>query len=285
MKLRYSVRYLQDDLFRMSVFWHRHADAYLATAQQSGTHWLSNLLAAAMCQQYELPPLKNIADKLIIGHPRDPVTYPSIPRLVRTHNAPSVFVHSPPARALVRFPKYVVLVRDLRASLVSKYEKRKHEIPVPFTEYLRDHRMFGRAHKWDLYKRIVFFNAWGRVQRLMPDQTCVVHYEHLRRDTSGELERVWRFLGLPVGDTALFQRAADACRKERMSEKEAPDRTRNLVRMDDRDPVEWFSNADRTYFSACCRKLLKHSFGYDFNRWETAKALPDAGPTLQRRAA
>jgi hypothetical protein len=268
----------------MSVFWHRHADAYLATAQQSGTHWLSNLLAAAMCEQYGLPPLKNIAEKVIIGHPRDPVTYPNIPRLVRTHNAPSILVHSAPVRALVQFPKYVVLVRDLRASLVSKYEKRKHEIPVTFSSYLRDHRLFGREHKWDLYKRIVFFNAWGRVHRLMPQQTCIVHYEHLRRNTPGELERVWRFLELPINDAGLFVRAADACRKERMSEKEPPDRIRNLVRMDDRDPVEWFSNADRTYFSSCCRRLLKHSFGYDFNRWETAKALPALSTQLRKAA-
>jgi hypothetical protein len=276
---------VQDDLFRMSVFWHRHADAYLATAQQSGTHWLSNLLAAGLCEQYGLPPLKNIAEKVIIGHPRDPVTYPQIPRLVRTHNAPSVLVHSAHARAICRFPKYVVLVRDLRASLVSKYEKRKHEIPVSFSEYLRDHRLFGRAHKWDLYKRIVFFNAWGRVAGLMPDQTCVVHYEHLRRNTAGELQRVWRFLGLPVSDPGLFERAADACRKERMSAKEAPDRTRNLVRMDDRDPVAWFSTADRTYFTECCRRLLKHNFGYDFECWETAKALPLRPNTPQQRAA
>lgn len=282
MSLRYSLRYVQDDLLRMSVFHHRHADGYLATAQQSGTHWLSNLLAAALCEHFGLPPLNNIAEKVIIGHPRDPVTYPQIPRLVRTHNAPSPLVHSAPARALCRFPRYVVLVRDLRASLVSKYEKRKHEIPVPFSQYLRDHRLFGRVHKWDLYKRIVFFNAWGRVAELMPDQACVVHYEHLRRDTPGELQRVWRFLDLPAANPELFDRAAAACRKERMSQHEPRDRTRNLVRMDDRDPVAWFSAEDRRYFSECCRRLLKHDFGYDFEQWETARALP---AQHRRRAA
>jgi hypothetical protein len=56
------------------------------------------------------------------------------------------------------------------------------------------------------------------------------------------------------------------------------------VRRDDRDPVDWFSNADRTYFSACCRKLLKYSFGYDFNRWETAKGLPTADTCVTKAA-
>lgn len=285
MQLQYALRYMQEDLFRLSMLRHRQADAYIATAQQSGTHWLSNLLAAAICEQYGIPPLQHIAEKVIIGHPHDPATYPQIPRLVRTHHAPSVLVHSPPARALLRFPKYVILVRDIRASLVSRYEKRKHEIDVRFSDYLRDHRLFGRAHKWDIYKRIVFFNAWGRVCEVMPERTCVVQYEHLRRNTAGELRRVWQFLELPTNDAGMFERAAAACKKERMSAKEAPDRTRNLVRMDDRDPVAWFSPADRDYFSACCRTLLTHKFGYDFEQWESAKALPAPVTSATRRVA
>lgn len=272
MEFRYGVRYVCDDLFRLSVLWHRHAHAYLATAQQSGTHWLSSLLASTICLEYGVPPLQHIADKVIIGHPRAPATYPHIPRLVRTHHAPSVLVHSAPARMLLTFPRYVVLVRDIRASMVSRFEKRKHECDVSFADYLRDHRLLKRAHKWDLYKRIAYFNAWGRVAQLLPGQTCVVHYENLRRDTPGELARVWRFLELPASDPTIFQRAAAECGKEQMSQKEAPGRKRDLVRKDAGDPVEWFSESDRRYFSDQCRRLLKHNFGYDFDDWASAKS-------------
>lgn len=274
MDVRYAVRYALDDLLRMSVFWHRDVHAYIATAQQSGTHWLSNLLAAAICTHYGVPRLQHIADKVIIGHPAEPATYPQIPRLVRTHHAPSLLVHAAPLRAAFSYPRYVVLVRDIRASMVSRYEKRKQEFDISFSDYLRDHRVLGRDHKWDLYKRIVFFNAWGHVAELMPERTCIVQYELLRQDTAGELERVWRFLNLPVSDPAMFQQAAQQCSKEQMSQREPPERTRNLVRRDERDPVEWFNAADRAYFTDCCRRLLKHSFGYNWSDWTTAKALP-----------
>ena len=285
MKTQYALRYASEDLFRLSMFGHRQAHAYLATAQQSGTHWFSNLLAAAICMQYGVPPLQHIADKVIIGHPRIPPTYPQVPRLVRTHHAPSLIVHSPPARALLKFPRYVILVRDIRASLVSRFEKRKHEIDIEFSDYLRDHRLLNRKHKWDVFKRIVFFNAWGRVAGLFPEQTCVLHYEHLRRDTAAELERVWRFLEFPVSDPGIFQRAVAQCSKEKMSEREAPDRTRNLVRKDERDPVAWFNEADRAYVTRCCNSLLKYDFGYDFSDWTTAKALPQQTVQSKRRAA
>jgi hypothetical protein len=270
----YAIRFLRHDLFRLSVAWHRKTHSYIATGQQSGTHWLSNLLAWVICSEYGVPPLKHIAEKVIIGHPRQSATYPHIPRLVRTHHAPSPLVHAAPVRRLLTFPKYVVLVRDLRAALVSGYEKRRHGFHLSFSDYLRDHRLFGREHKWDLFKRIVFFNAWGRVCAIFPDQTHVVHYERLRANTTGELERVWRFLELPVSDPTVFERAVAASTKERMSKREEPGRQRDLVRMDDREPVTWFNAADRRYFSEQCRRLLKHDFGYDFDDWSTATSLP-----------
>jgi hypothetical protein len=183
-------------------------------------------------------------------------------------------VHCAPARKLLTFPKYVVLVRDIRAAMVSRFEKRRHDFDLSFSQYLRDHRLFGREHKWDLFKRIVFFNAWGRVCQALPEQTHVVHYEHLLADTAGELARVWRFLDLPVSDPLMFRRAVAASTKARMSAREAPDRLRNLVRMDGREPAAWFSPADRQYFSEQCRRHLKHDFGYDFQDWSTGKHVP-----------
>ena len=274
MDFQYLARYVREDLLRLSVLWHRKTFCHFASPQQSGTHWLSNLLATAICAEYDVPPLRHIADKVIIGHPKNEATYNHIPQLVRTHHAPSVLVHSAPVRAVCQFPKYVILLRDIRASMVSRFEKRKHEKDVQFPDYVRDHRLFGRSHKWDIYKRIVFFNAWGRVAKLFPEQTCVVHYEVLRQDTAGELERVWRFLELPVSNPGMFHQAASNCSKEAMSQQEPPGRTRKLVRKDSRDPVEWFTENDREYFTACCQRLLKYDFGYDFANWESARLPP-----------
>lgn len=287
MDLTYASRYLRHDLFRLSVFWHRNAHGHIVTGQQSGSHWVNNLLAFVISEEYKIPPLKHIDERVIIGHPRLPQTYPQIPRLIWTHHAPSPLVHSAPVRALFKFPKYVLLLRDIRASLVGQYEKHKQDTTQTFSEYLRDNRLFGRSFKWDLDKRIVFFNAWGRVRDVLPGQVHPVHYENLRRDTAGELERVWRFLELPVSDPSVFQRAAVACSKEQMSRNEPPVRTHNLVRRDERDPVEWFSPSDREYFSTRCARLLQHNFGYDFHDWTSAKQPPKTGvgTAADRRAA
>lgn len=275
MDLAYGSRYLRHDLFRLSVFWHRNTHGHIVTGQQSGSHWINNLLAFVVSEEYKIPPLKHIDERIIIGHPRLPQTYPHVPRLVWTHHAPSPLVHAAPLRALFRYPKYVLLLRDIRASLVGQYEKHKQDTSLTFSQYLRDNRLIGRSFKWDLDKRIVFFNAWGRVRELMPDQVHAVHYENLRINTAIELERVWRFLGFPISDPTVFQRAADACSKANMSRNEPPVRTHNLVRNDERDPVEWFAPGDREYFSMRCTKLLKHAFGYDFHDWTSAKKSPD----------
>src|SRR5262245_25276904 len=112
MDLTYASRYLRHDLFRLSVFWHRHAHGHIVTGQQSGSHWINNLLAHVIATEFKIPPLRHIDDRLIIGHPRVPRTYPQVPRLVWTHHAPSPLVHLGPMRRLFKFPKYVLLLRD-----------------------------------------------------------------------------------------------------------------------------------------------------------------------------
>lgn len=283
MNFTYLARYLRHDLFRMSLLWQRDADGYFATGQQSGSHWISNLMASAICIQYGVPRLEHIRDKSIIGHPRMEHRHAHVPRLVRTHHAPSPLVHCAPARGLLTFPKYVVLLRDIRASVVSRYERQTEEMAgVSFSDSLRDHSLLGRGTKWDLYKRFVFFNAWGDVARAMPEQTLLVHYENVRRDTAGELERIWRFLELPVSNPGMFAQATAECSKDRMAAADPHLRNIVLVRKDERDPVDWFSAEDREYFSARCAELLRHNFGYDFNDWSSAKKAPQSTANAQQ---
>lgn len=281
MNLTYLARYVRHDMFRLSLLWQRDAAGYFATGQQSGTHWISNLMATAICLQYGVPKPAHIRDRSLICHPRLASRDAHLPRLVRTHHAPSPLVHSFLMRTMLRFPRYVVLLRDIRASMVSRYERQSEELAgVSFSKSLRDHGFWERGTKWDLYKRFAFFNAWGDVAQRLPDQTLIVHYENLRRDTPGELERVWRFLELPVSDTAMFAKAAAECSKDRMAAQDPHVRNISLVRKDERDPVDWFNAEDREYFSARCAELLRHTFGYDFNDWTSAKRAPrTAGQT------
>ena len=85
MNLTYLSRYVRHDLFRLSLLWHRDAEGYFATGQQSGTHWISNLMAAAICLQYGVPKPAHIRDRSLICHPRLASRDAHLPRLVRTH--------------------------------------------------------------------------------------------------------------------------------------------------------------------------------------------------------
>jgi hypothetical protein len=283
MDFRYILRFISDELFRWTLFRHRDVHCHVVTGQQSGSHWLNHLLGEVICDVYRVPRPKHIDDRVLIGNPRFLKPLPNVPRIVWTHHAPSPIVHARPFRTFLRFPKYVVLVRDIRAAMVSRYEKRKDDFGISFSEYLRDLRLLGNPNKWDLLKRFSFFNAWGRVAEWMPGKVHIVHYESLRRDTVGELRRVWDFLELPVSDKGVFQRAAEASTKERMSRNEEPGRRLDLVRKDERDPVAWFSDEDRRFFNEQCRRYLKYPLGYNFNNWTSAKLPPQTD--VIRRAA
>ena len=285
MEFRYTARFLRDDLFRWTLFRHRDVDCHVATGQQSGSHFLNHLLAEAICLQYGVERPEHIDDRVLIGHPRDIKPRPDIPQFVWTHHAPSPVVHAAPIRSALRYPKYIVLVRDMRAAMVSRYEKRKADFRMTFSEYLRDQRFFANPNKWDLIRRTSFFNAWGRVSEVLPESVHVVHYESLSRDAVGELQRAWEFVGLPVGDPEIFRLAAEASTKEKMSRREEPGRRLDLVRKDNRDPVEWFDEADREYFSERCLRWLKHPLGYDYNDWSSAKHAPKSSQTPHKRAA
>ena len=285
MEFRFAARFLRDDLFRWTLFRHRDVDCHVVTGQQSGSHWLNHLLAEAICLQYGVDRPRHIDDRVLIGHPRDIKPRPDVPQFVWTHHAPSPVIHSIPFRNWLTFPKYLVLVRDIRAAMVSRYEKRKEDFQMSFAEYIREQRFFANPNKWDLIRRISFFNAWGRVRTVMPHNVHIVHYESLIRDAAGELQRAWEFVGLPIRDPDIFHRAAEASTKEKMSRREEPGRRLDLVRKDNRDPVEWFDQSDRQYFSRRCRKWLKHPLGYDYNDWSSARRAPETLHTEHERAA
>ena len=258
----------------------RHVLAHVITMPQSGSHWLNNMLAAGICREYGIREPAHIRDRSIIRRPVDPIVYPEIPRIVQSHFVPSVWVHLPWLVSRLQFPKYVLLIRDIRASLVSHYEKRQmNEHALSFSDYLHNRGLrAGRKIRRDLWHRMRFLNAWGRdVRRLPEDQTIVVRYEDLKADPGRQVERVWEFLGLPSQTESFYARVVNATSKERMARRESPDVAYKIVRRSDRHPFDWFSEPDRVYFSNTARRHLRDSFGYDYDDWtyppaETARA-------------
>jgi hypothetical protein len=268
MRLRHVYRVLRQDFPKLSLLRDRHVHGHIVTMQQSGTHWLTHMLAAAIADVYGVPELSDIDDRSLIGDHKRPAVYANIPRLIQTHNIPSPICHAWPLCRLLSFPIYVILLRDMRASLVSHYEKHYAGV-MSFGDYLRNRRIIGNPVRWDLWYRIRFLNAWDReIRRLPPTQTLVMHYEQIQADPLGELRRVWTFFGFPAAAPEVFSRAVAASSKDRMSQKESQDKQAKVIRKNSRHPFEWFSADDRAYFEAVCRTYLRNAHGYDYHQWE-----------------
>jgi hypothetical protein len=264
---RIPYRFLADELFKLSLLRDRGADGHIVSMQQSGTHWLRHMLALVLCRHYGLPEPQNFDDRSIIGSHKHAVAHARIPRILSTHNIPSPLVHAAPLRSTLRFPRYVILIRDIRATLVSYYEKH-HAHEMTFSEMLRAGRVLSKSVRWDLWRRIRFLNAWDRERARLPaDQTLVVRYEDMQQGAAGALSRVWSFLQLPPQPLTTFADAVARSSKSDLAKQEDGRDRPKIVHERKRSPLEWFGTDDRLYFTEVCRRHLRHSFGYDYENW------------------
>ncbi len=261
------------DVVKLSCLRYRDYDGYFASMHQSGNHWLRQLFGTVIAIEYGLPRPEYLADKQIIGEPKCPTTIPGIPRLVFSHKICSSLVHAVPSRAMVRFPRYVIMVRDLRTMLVSHYERFKDRYQLPFSAFLRGD-VNGRQFDCDIWDSIRFLNAWGQVCRRLPGQTMVLRYEDVRSDVVGEAMRVWRFLQLPPVERSVFEQAAHESSKDRMQAMSKPTRKHGVVvRADGGDPLAHYAASDRIWLMDTCDRYLNHTFGYDY-AWFEGVTLP-----------
>jgi hypothetical protein len=283
MNLKHLQQIICRDLTQLSLARprNRRYDGFMVTMRLSGTHWLKHLLATVLAEQYGLPAPEHVDDHRTIGIPADPpIHVQGVPRIVHSHALPSPLVHAPPVGNLLQFPRYILLIRDLRAAEVSHYEKYKDRFPAKcFSEFLRSDagcKKYGKGIWW----KMRFLNAWNRVRRWQPDHVHVVHYELLRSDTHQQLRAICDYLGMTSISDDVLQRAIAASTKENMAQRENPDKPHKVVRQSRRDPVEWFSDDDRRFFNEVTSRYLHDPFGYDYTDWSTANAGP-ARPDAQ----
>jgi len=210
----------------------------------------------------------NDSSNEFLGHPRHPRPYPQAPRIASTHSVPHAWFDSRLVRAALRFPPYVLMVRDLRAALVSNYEKWKTRYGVTFSEYLRgDPR--GKRYIFDLWGGLHFLNRWARVRRRFPAATLLLRYEDVQRAPLAALRGVFDHIGLAVADAHL-EAAVAAGSKEQMAARLDPSSpVRNIVRDDPRPPTDWFDADDRAWFDAVLAACLEDDYGYDW-RWPSS---------------
>lgn len=261
------LRSLLVDLPNLSLLTRRDWHAVIATQHHAGTHWLLHMLIELMAETYDVPRQADIDDMRVIARHKEKPAFSHIPAIAHSHKISSWLTHAAPFRWWLRYPRYVVLVRDIRASLVSLYEKHREQYDVPFSELVQGDPLRRRFRK-DVWRDVRFFNAWARVRRLMPDRVLILRYEDMKDDTAGQLRRVWEHLELAPVDDAAIARAVESSSKQRMVAKQDAERHGRVVRDDARHPFEWYSASDREFFTHACRRHLSDWFGYAFDNWE-----------------
>ncbi len=262
-ELRFRVRSLNRGLFNPSTLRHRQFDGFIASMQQSGSHWLKYMLGLTLARLYDLPPPAHIQDDAIVGHPRSPPLYPQIPQIVHSHSIAHHLLRSRTLLRLVHFPKHLILVRDIRDGLVAYYEKLSSRFNVDFSTFLRGD-VSGRKYKYDIWLRIRFLNAWGAVVERHPEHAAVLKYEDLLADTRGRLARACDHFGIEGVTPELLDEVVAAASKAEMAKRPNPKVKKAVVRMDPRPSGEWYSDADRRFVAEVCRRNLKHTFGYKY---------------------
>lgn len=262
-KLIFTIHSLNRRLFNTTLLRRRNFDGHIVSLHQAGFHWLKNMLSYILVAHYNLPPMSDIRDNSIIGHPKSLPAYKNIPCIVHSHSHPHLLTLKIPG---IHFPNYLVLVRDLRTSLISHYERFKNCYnDISFSEYLR-----GDIHQnkffSDIYSRIMFMNGWGNLLERGDRRLLVIRYEDMQSDTFACLFKVIDFLGInEVSDSIILDAIMENTR-EKMAKRQRPEKNTFIVRTGSALPVShYFDSDNRAFLSDTCRKYLKYDFGYDYH--------------------
>ena len=266
MSIRFYYHQLRRDLTNYSFLRHVKLEGFIVTMHQSGSHWLKHMLACAITKELGLPPPKYSFAGDIIGGAKRPISHPGLPLIGQSHTIPSPLMGSKILRKLFHFPRHVILVRDLRAMLVSQYEKRKQEYNCEFSVFLKGD-ITGKRFRTDIWWSIRFQNAWGRIIAKYPDEFMVIKYEDMVADTLAQLQAINTFLKLNISTESLLYGIQEST-KEKMSikpNKPPWKKQKNVVIKKDTKPWKTvFAKKDELFFQKTCKTYLKYDFGYDY---------------------
>lgn len=268
MSIRFYYYQLRRDVTNFSFLRHANLDGFIVSMHQSGTHWLKHMLACAITRELGLPPPQYAYAGDVIGGAKKPILYPGLPSFGHSHTIPSPLMGSKILRKFCCFPRYVILVRDIRAMLVSHYEKYRPEYDCEFSLYLRGDATNQRFDS-DIWWCMRFQNAWGRIIAKYPDEFIVIKYEDMVTDPLAQLQIINTFLKLNLSTESLFYGVQEST-KEKMSvkPKKAARKVENkriAVRMNSKPNETLFTREDELFFKQTRKTYLKYDFGYDYS--------------------
>jgi cation:H+ antiporter len=267
----FAWRNLKRDLSNYQLLHHRNVDGNLVTGMNSGTHWVTVMLATAIAKHHGLALPKYFSFTAagdLVGIPSALVRRPGIPAIALSHNHPAAPLAWPIVRKLVPIPKQVVLVRDIREVMVSAYVKWIPEREIPFSDFVRGDPSNRRGYLCDVWWYISYLNRWGDVKASAPDETLVVRYEDMVAEPAFWLRRISDHFGLNLSDRAI-EAALTLRDKDAALARRDPKDTERVIAPPNAKADVRFSEADLRELRSILSRHLRYDYGYDYGLKDT----------------
>ena len=205
------------------------ADYVIVSFGKSGRTWLRVMISRIYQQKHCLP------EGSLIQFDNFRRASPEIPRMLFTHDTYlRDFTGNGGSKALFRNKRVILLVRHPADVTVSLFHQWKHRMR-PHKILLNDYPPIGddvTPYEFlmmpsGLAHVVGFMNEWAAEIDTL-DQSLVVHYEALRKDTATELTRVMRFLNVEASaaeiDEAVTYAAFENMKKRESQSESSSDR-------------------------------------------------------------
>lgn len=267
----FAWRNLKRDLSNYQLLHHRNVDGNLVTGMNSGTHWVTVMLATAIAKHHGLALPKYFSFTAagdLVGIPSALVRRPGIPAIALSHNHPAAPLAWPIVRKLVPIPKQVVLVRDIREVMISAYVKWIPEREISFADFVRGDPTNRRGYLCDVWWYMSYLNRWGDVKASAPDETLVVRYEDMVAEPAFWLRRISDHFGLSLTDKAI-EAALTFRDKDAAIAKRDPKDTERVVAAPEAKADVRFSEADMRELRSILSRHLRYDYGYDYGLKDT----------------
>lgn len=223
----------------------RPDDVLLSSFPRSGNTWVRFLLCNLISlhelngETIDFPLLNKMMPELGANYLLSPWRWNTLPRVVKTHRSYLPFFSKCRTIGLVRDP------RDVMVSYFHYVSHRKRLFSGPFSQFIR-------TTKWGLPAWFTHYSSWT------PHWTMLVHYEELKENPLGELERLLTFLGITLPAESLQQAVdrASASKVEPRNAKEPgePDQARFVRSTAVNQWQDYFGEEDLAYYRVLAAK-------------------------------
>lgn len=246
-------------------------DFFLVTLPGSGTHWLNLMIARTMVEAFNLQDeITSIRNNHLIPSYRSKLqrfkynNRIEIPRIQHSHAYYSW---------LFRNKKVILLVRDLRDTIISHYRTyvSMRDSECSFSDFLRGVNVNrpGQKNNHTLLTLIGFLNSWSK-GRPKTRLLHLVRFEDLKNNTEPEMEKICAVLGFPLNKDVLEMVIQFGSLKNmrKLEAKEPLPQYRGKLKKVGDGKIggnrDLFSSDDQEYVQMIIKDYLVDDYAYDY---------------------